>query len=187
VLKKMVNLQPDAGDAWNNLGFAQLDKGDFEAARKSFARSCETAPLSADPRFNLGVSLMRAAEKETSTARRDPLLKEALAAFEEAIRLDPANFRAAFNQGVIQNRLGNADASVEAYQRTLSIRPEYPQAHYNLAAVLSARGQLEEALKAWETYVNAGQGDKNEKAFLDNARKEISRLKSLLPPSAQTP
>ncbi|HOI09426.1 MAG TPA: tetratricopeptide repeat protein, partial [Myxococcota bacterium] len=77
-LKKAVELAPDAADSWNNLGIALMDSGDLPGAMEALRKLVELTPESPEALFNLGIVLMRLAEKETSTARQEPLLREAL-------------------------------------------------------------------------------------------------------------
>jgi tetratricopeptide (TPR) repeat protein len=99
--------------------------------------------------------------------------------FDEALRMDPSNFRAAYNLGVIQHRLGNTAAEIEVYRRALVLKPDHTLSLYNLAAALSAKGEKDAAIAAWEAYQEAGRADPAERVFLDAARKEITRLKGL--------
>lgn len=178
-LQRMVKVQSDAGDAWNNLGVALLEKGDLDGARSAFAKAADVMPQSPDPRFNLGVALMRLAEREASSSRREPILADGLKVFDEVLRLDPANFRAAYNQGVIQHRMANPALEIEAYRKALALKPDHGPSMYNLAAALSAKGETEGAIRAWEAYLEAARGDSSERTYLDSARKELVRLKGL--------
>jgi len=178
-LQKLVKAQPQAGDGWNNLGVAQLEKGDLEGARGAFQKAAEVMPESPDPRFNLGVTLMRLAEKESATDKREPVLNSASKMFDDVLRLDPSSYRAAYNQGVIQHRLGNPTTEIAAYRKALGLKADHALSLYNLAAALSARGQKDDAITAWDAYVEATRGDPAERAFQDAARKELTRLKGL--------
>ncbi len=177
VLDKAVTLDPGASDAWNNLGVLRMETGDLEGAVAAFRKAAEADPTSADPWFNLAIAQMKAAEKETSSEREQPRLREAVRACDEALARNPKHYRAAYNKGVALHRLGEREAEVTAYRAALEVRPDYGEALFNLGAALSALRQNDEALKTWEDYVRAASGDPNERPFVEAARKEIERLK----------
>ena len=52
-------------------------------------------------------------------------------------------------QGVILNGLGRHDASVEAYNKALAIKPDYAEAQYNVGVTLQDQGKLEEGIEAY--------------------------------------
>ena len=178
-LTKAAKVDPAAGDAWNNLGVSLLGKGDNAGAADAFRKAAEVAPGSAESRFNLGIALLRLADAEGSTERRDPILRQAQKADDDALALDAKYHRAAYNKAAVLHRLRDRDGEVAAYRSAIAIKPDYGPALYNLGAALSAGGDKDAAVKAWEDYVKAAGADPAEKPFVDNARKEIARLQAL--------
>jgi tetratricopeptide (TPR) repeat protein len=178
-LQKAVKVDPTAADAWNNLGVVMLDRGEAQQAVEAFRKAAEAAPNGPECRMNLGIALLRQADKETSKERRDPVLREALQATSDALAADAKFFRAAYNKGVILHRLGDADGEIAAYREAIAVKHDYAAALYNLAAALSLKDDHAVAIKAWEDYVRAAQGDSAERAFVENARKELVRLRAL--------
>jgi len=51
--------------------------------------------------------------------------------------------------GAVYKELGQFDASVEAYSRALTIKPDYADAYYNMGIILKKQGKLEEAIEAY--------------------------------------
>lgn len=176
-LEKAVTLDPGASDAWNNLGVVRMEMGNLEGAVAAFRKAAEADQTSADPWFNMAIALMKTAEKETSSERQEPVLREAVRACDEALARNPKHYRAAYNKGIVFHRLGERENEVAAYRAALGVRPEYREALFNLATALSALRRNDEALKAWEDYVRVASGDPNERPFVEAAQKEINRLK----------
>lgn len=176
-LEKAVSLDPGASDAWNNLGVLRLESGDIAGAVAAFRKAAEADAASADPWFNLAIAQIKAGEKEASSERQEPALREAVRACDEALGRNPKHYRAAYNKGVALHRLGEREGEVAAYRAALQVRPDYAEALFNLGAALSALGRNDEALKTWEEYVRVASGDANERPFVEAARKEIERLK----------
>lgn len=177
VLERAVGLDPSAADTWNNLGVVRMDLGDFDGAVAAFRKASEADPSAADPWFNSAVALIRGSEAQSSSEKRQAMLREAVRACDEALSRNPNHYRAAYNQALALHMLGEYDKEIEALKAALRIRPRYFEALYNLAVAQTAQGRNEEALRAWEAYVDAASADPNERPFVETARKEIERLK----------
>ena len=50
--------------------------------------------------------------------------------------------------GAVYKELGQLDASIGAYKKALSIKPDYAEAYYNMGVTLKDQGKLEEAIVA---------------------------------------
>jgi tetratricopeptide (TPR) repeat protein len=71
--------------------------------------------------------------------------EEAVAAFQDALRGDPAFSSAYLGLGVAYSGLGRHDAAVDALQQAIRLRPRQAEAHYNLGVALQRAGRLEDA------------------------------------------
>ena len=69
------------------------------------------------------------------------LYSEAVAAFDEALSLDPGYIDAWLWQGKAYGRLGATDRAMSAYQRVLNIRPDHAEANYALGLISYERRQ----------------------------------------------
>jgi tetratricopeptide (TPR) repeat protein len=137
----------------------------------------ETAPKSAEVRFNMALSMFKLAEIMESSERREPILRKALAVYDEVLALDPGFHRAHYNKAVIHHILGESESEIVEYKKAVQIKTDYAPALYNLAAALSATERYEDAIEAWEKYINAARMNADEKTFVENARKEVARLR----------
>jgi Flp pilus assembly protein TadD len=84
---------------------------------------------------------------------------EAIARFEEAIRLKPSLASAHNSLGVALKAAGRIDEGIARYRQALAIDPEYAHAHNNLGAALQARGNFEEAIAEYALAVRANPTD----------------------------
>lgn len=178
-LQKVLKLDPAATDAWNNLSIAFMTAGKLNDAVEAGAKAVETAPKSAEMRFNHALAVFKKAESLDSTAKREPLLKQAIEIYDQVLEIDPMFFRAHYNKALIHHMLGQATSEMVEYRAALQVKPDYTPALYNLAAALSATENYDEATDAWEKYIAAARSKSDEKPFVENARKEISRLRGL--------
>jgi tetratricopeptide (TPR) repeat protein len=76
---------------------------------------------------------------------------DAIAQFEEALRLNPQLVEAHFFLGcALQNEPGRLPEAVAQYEAALKIAPDYYQAHTNLGNLLAAQGKIQEAIAHYE-------------------------------------
>ena len=75
----------------------------YQEAARSFRDATSVARLKQPSYYNLGNSYVRAAEEATN---KDELLRQAIAAYEEALRLEPADSAAKWNLEIALQRRG---------------------------------------------------------------------------------
>lgn len=78
--------------------------------------------------------------------------REAIAAYERALREDPECARAWFNLGVARQDLGETPAAREAYEEALRRDPRLADAHFNAATVCEDLGDRRAALRHLQAY-----------------------------------
>ncbi len=79
-------------------------------------------------------------------------INEALTAlefFDKAIKLDPLNYLAWANKGLILKTLDRLDDALLCYNRALSINPDYITVWYNKGVLLGSIGNFTEAINAF--------------------------------------
>ncbi len=74
---------------------------------------------------------------------------DAVAAYREAIRLDPRWFMPRGNLGKVLETQGKPDEAIAAYREATLARPDLPETFDGLAFALLNRGKIEEAIVAW--------------------------------------
>ena len=129
----------------NSLAFDLMARGQDAQALPHVQEALRLQPYFAQARVNLGVLLAR-------QGRQD----EAVAQFREALRIHPGFEDAISNLDVSAKNFdslglslagkGEFGASEEQYRKSLQILPDYAEAHYGLANVLSLQGRFGEAI-----------------------------------------
>ncbi|KIJ62051.1 hypothetical protein HYDPIDRAFT_176787 [Hydnomerulius pinastri MD-312] len=121
-------------------GTQKLEEGDVQAAKELYKRSVEIK-RNASSLFNLGVTHYHLKEFD-----------DAIAAWKESIALQPASADAHTNlaSAYIISPVSRPDLALHHLHIAASLSPEDPEIAFNLAAVLEATGQLEEALKQYK-------------------------------------
>jgi tetratricopeptide (TPR) repeat protein len=76
--------------------------------------------------------------------------EEALAAYEQSLRLNPQWADAHLNKGLALLELGRIETGLAAFERSLRLNPQQADAHLNTAGAQQRLGRIEEALAAFE-------------------------------------
>lgn len=98
--------------------------------------------------YNQGIVLADQGRKE-----------EALASFEESLKMNPFNARLQYNLGTLKYQLGRKDEAVGHLRKALDIDPSKYEAHYQLGMVLSASGMGAEAAGHFRDAIRLGPQD----------------------------
>jgi len=101
---------------------------------------------------------MAHAERARVAAQRGSAA-EAVAAYEAALRLDPANVDAHRGLGFVLASQGQTAEAIVHYREAIRLAPEDPAAHNNLAIALEEAGQLEEATREYAETVRLAPGE----------------------------
>ncbi|GAC96605.1 hypothetical protein PHSY_004188 [Pseudozyma hubeiensis SY62] len=127
-------------------GTTHLEAGDLTAAKQSYQRSL-SIKRNSSALFNLGVCLYH-----------DRNLSAAIEAWNESLELSPESADAHTNlaSAYVLSKPSRPDLAVSHLKTAARITPEDPEIQYNLAAVLEACEQLEEALTAYKRALEGG-------------------------------
>lgn len=84
--------------------------------------------------------------------RNQSNIEEALKNYEKALQIDPLSLYAHNNIGIIMEMYYKKyDEAIYHYRQELKIQPKDSGVHYNLGIALSQKGELEEAIKHFQT------------------------------------
>ncbi|SPC65039.1 uncharacterized protein UHOD_00085 [Ustilago sp. UG-2017b] len=127
-------------------GTTHLESGDLTSAAASYRRSL-SIKRNSSALFNLGVCLYH-----------DRDLPAAIEAWNESLELSPDSADAHTNlaSAYVLSKPSRPDLAVHHLKTAAGITPEDPEIQYNLAAVLEACEQLEDALVAYKRALEGG-------------------------------
>jgi cytochrome c-type biogenesis protein CcmH len=134
-LEAQVADDPSDAAAWQELGYARFDRGDFGAAVSAYRRAIEIDPDEAVLWSALGEALVMDSE-------RDPLPANALAAFRHAVSLDPADPRARYFLAVERDLDGDHEGAIAAWLDLLENSPRGAPWEADLVRTIEQVGRI---------------------------------------------
>ena len=102
----------------------------------------EDRTVSAEPHNNIGTILARFGQ-----------VAEAIAHYEQALRIKLDYPEAQNNLGLALMGAGEFDAAVQHLKAAIQLNPNYGEARYNLAVILANQGKTDEAISQLESAV----------------------------------
>lgn len=131
-------VDPRNAEVLNNLGNALSELGRAEEAMAAYQRAIDSAPDYLPASYNLGRLYLEA----------DRAI-EAADCFERVLSRNPEHAEAHCNLGVAlaQRR---RDEAIRHYLRAIELKPDYPEALYNLSNAFRANGELVKAVAHYE-------------------------------------
>jgi tetratricopeptide (TPR) repeat protein len=104
----------------------------------------------------------------------------AISSYQRAIVLDPQNPVYRLNLGGIYYSLNNFDEAIKLFEQTIALKPDWANAHYNLAWADYQKGNYQRAVSGMENVI-ALLNPKKDKADYEKAKKELEEFKKKLP------
>ena len=148
--KQASELTPTCYDCFYNMGFAQAQKKDFDAAEVSYKKSIELKPDYAEA-YNGLANLYNATRKFDLAAEASA--KGMALAGAGAGAGGGGNADAMFNQGVILWNAGKIPEAKKQFEAALAANPNHAESHYQLGMALVNEGNLAAAGTEFETYL----------------------------------
>ncbi|MFQ5329043.1 MAG: tetratricopeptide repeat protein [Thermodesulfobacteriota bacterium] len=142
----VVEKNPLAYGAWNTLGNALAERGDYDAAVKAYRRSMALAPEWERTYYNLGMTMSHRGVEEEKVE----YLMEAIGYYKKALKLHPASYRTYNSIAVNYLILGKYDEAMKYIKMGLKRNPNFPYFYSNLGIILDEGfGRREEAIEAY--------------------------------------
>ncbi len=166
----------------NELGLAQVNLRQFDAAADTLSRASDINPENQDTWFNLGLAYAAINKhKEAIQAFNHAIEKgstraeiwfeaakeyasiedfsKAITAYEKVVKEQPENAEAWFRMGQCCSAQGQSEEAVEAFRKAVEIRPDYIDALMTMGYELYNRGYFEDAASAFKQIVNLDKTD----------------------------
>jgi tetratricopeptide (TPR) repeat protein len=196
-IQRAVQLAPTFADAHNNLGLALAARGQPLDAVECYRRALQFDANHRNAQTNLNRALAQTAHRPPPPSTPSPSsadrqaeayneqavqyfhegrLQDAVAAFQQALRVQPNYTDAHGNLGNIYYYQGRHDEAVASYRRAIALKPTSGTFHSNLGNVLAEQHKFQEAEVACREAVRLQPTDPGSHNNLGNALKGQGKL-----------
>ncbi len=207
-------MEPGDAEAHNNLGLVLAQqgrekeaiacyqkalqlRGDFKAARDNLNKAWQRqpgarAPVAAPPPAQVFPptgnvpEMAYHANKRGVALAQEGKLDEAIASFNEVLRLQPGNADAYNNLATVYDIRMKYDDALAHYEKALQIKPDHVEAHYNIGTVLDKIGKPREAIVSYQRALTLQPSHLDARNNLGNALKNCGRMDEALANIEQT-
>ena len=170
---KAIELAPNLVAAYNNLGQAKSDLGQYAAAIPYLTRAIELAPNLSEVHNNLGVAQFGLRQYAA-----------AIPHLTRALELNPKSARAHNNLGAAENGLGQYAAAIPHLARAIELDPTYAAPHFNLGNAKYGLGQYDKARANYQKALVLAQASGDEEV-VTKVQRRLSRLDNNEAPGPQ--
>ena len=125
----LLTARPDDGTVLYNLGVAESELGEMDAAIRHLTRATEADPTNANAYAALGVAQQKVGDGEA-----------AVRSLEQAVAVEPDNGHARLNLGAILGAAGRSQEAEHHLREALRLMPDSQRAVYGLAHTLEQGG-----------------------------------------------
>ncbi|MHC5860124.1 tetratricopeptide repeat protein [Nostoc sp.] len=165
IWRQVLQVEPNNGKAYNNLGNALRRQGKLEEALAAHQKALQLNPNDAEAYVGIGNVLNAQGKQE-----------EAIASHKKALQLNP-NLAIAYNGlGIALNKQNKLDAAVAAFQKAIQLNPNFAYAYYNLGSDLSDQNKLDAAVAAFQKAIQLNPKDAGAYYNLGNALSDQKKL-----------
>ena len=198
-LLRAAELMPEDAEAQFNLGNAQNDLGQLDAAAASYRRALAAKPDYAEAYYNLGIvqknlgktDIAIASYRQAILAKPDyaaahsnlgAILQElgqfslAQASYRRALEIQPGDALTHNNLGVALQELEQFEMAAQCFDRALALKPDFADAYANLAAALQSLGRPDEAVASCQCALGINATHRDAYKNMGNALLDLGRL-----------
>jgi protein O-GlcNAc transferase len=177
IYRKILNVQPDNYELYNDLGNLLQEKGTPDQAAASYRKAIELNPDFAGAYYNLGETLQdeglldEAADCYKKVIELYPDFAgayynlgvilhekkdfdEALKYYEKVLQFNPRHAKTVDGIGTILQETGKVDESISYYNKAIELAPDFAKAYFDLGYVLQEKGRLDEAVTYYEKAIH---------------------------------
>ena len=160
---KVIELNPEDADAYNNKGIAKAGLGLHEDAILYYNKSIELNSENAEANINRGVSKIHMG-----------LYNEAIKDLKKTIELFPGySAKGYLNMGYAKGGLRLYEEAIEDYKKDIKIDPQYAEAYFNMGNIKGELRLFNEAIKDFEKAIEINPKYVEAYCTMGNVKREL--------------
>ena len=183
--KKVLLINPNYAEAYNNMGNAFTNQGKFDKAIETYKKALLINPHYPEALNNIGTVL-----------KKQGKLNNSLEYYKKAIEFKANYVNAYYNMGNVLSDLGEFEEAIRIFKKGLSLKPNFAEIYNNMGNIFHHQGKLNEAIETFkkailyksnylEAYINLGVALKD-KGLFQKAIDIFNFVLSIKPDSAET-
>jgi tetratricopeptide (TPR) repeat protein len=134
--------EPMGSLAWNNLGKAKMDAGNYTEAVAAF-----DAALNLNSKYAMAYVNRGTAKKNIGDSHADAKYwREAIEDYNKAIEMQADFSEAYFSRGLVKGQLSDIPGEIEDYNKAIKLNYKDPKIYLNLGTALGKAGKINEAI-----------------------------------------
>lgn len=137
--EKTLENKPEDDAAWNNMGNAYYDLGDYTKALECYEKAIQNKPEYNAAWHNMGLIYFALGKNI-----------EAVDCYENAINFNPEDDAAWYNLGNVHFALGENMKAIHCYQKAIKSQPDSYEAWNNTGNVYDELGQIKKAIECYQ-------------------------------------
>jgi len=139
LFNKVVEIEPNLGEAYHYLGNAFKYLGEYKKAITYFKKAMKVKPNLAASYNSLGIIFKDQGKNS-----------EALEHLKMAIKIEP-NLLAAYNNlGILYMSMNKDEEAISCFKKTIKLNPKFSPSNYNLGKIYKKLKKFDEAIKYFE-------------------------------------
>jgi Flp pilus assembly protein TadD len=142
--QKVIELDPNYIEAYNNLGIIYQEIGKMEDALRAYQKAVQINPRYEKAHNNMGIIFYLKGEDE-----------KAMEAFNKALSINPNHIGSHIHLGTLYKKKGQMEKGIESYQKALTIDPHHGETHYNLGLLYEQVGNRELAVLHYQQFIQS--------------------------------
>ena len=142
--RKVIQIDTNHTDAYNNIGIVLFDQGNYNEAIENFQKAVNIEPSFGNAHYNLGNALKEKGD-----------LKRAIESYKNSLLITPNDAEVLLNYGNALKDHGELSQAIDCYTKALEIDPEYAESYNNMGNAFYAMGELFTAIKNYERALRA--------------------------------
>ena len=183
--KKVLLINPNYAEAYNNMGNAFTKQGKFDKAIETYKKALLINPHYPEALNNIGTVL-----------KKQGKLNNSLEYYKKAIEFKANYVNAYYNMGNVLSDLGEFEEAIRIFKKGLSLKPNFAEIYNNMGNIFHHQGKLNEAIETFkkailyksnylEAYINLGVALKD-KGLFQKAIDIFNFVLSIKPDSVET-
>lgn len=140
--QKVIELDPNYIEAYNNLGILYQEIGDLDKAYQSYQKAIEINPRYEKALNNAGIILLLKGDLERAIER-----------FQDILSFNANHLESHIHLGTLYKKKGLIEKGIDSYQKALTIDPQHGIAHYHLGLLFEETKNREKAIEHYQQFI----------------------------------